>query len=76
MALTLEDTINLILTRQVNHKIQSIQPDFLLRPEIPSHITSLTGYTHTTELIAFGKKVTQPILADLLLSLHPTNDPT
>lgn len=73
-ALTIEDTINLILTRQVNHKIQSIQPDFLLSPEIPSHITSLTGYTHTTELIAFGKKVTQPILADLRLLLNLDSD--
>ena len=76
MALTLYETINLVLSRQVDDKIQSIQPDFLLRPEIPSHITSLTGYTHTTELITFGEEVTQPILADLRLSLHPTNDLT
>ena len=76
MALTLYETINLVLSRQVDDKIQSIQPDFLLRPEIPSHITSLTGYTQATELITFGEEVTQPILADLCLSLHPTNDPT
>jgi len=76
MSLTLYETINLVLSRQVDDKIQSIQPDFLLRPEIPSHITSLTGYTQATELITFGEEVTQPILADLRLSLHPTNDLT
>ena len=74
MALTLYETVDLFLSRQVDDKIQSTQPDFLLRPEIPSHITSLTGYTQAKELVAFGEKVTQPILADLRLSLHLGND--
>jgi len=75
MALILFETLDLFLSRQVDDKIQSIQPEFLLRPEIPPHITSLTGYTQATELIAFGEEVTLPILADLRLSLRPTKDP-
>ena len=75
MALTLYETIDLFLSRQVDDKIQSIPPDFLLRPEIPPHITSLTGYTHATELIAFGEEAALPILADLRLSLNLTSDP-
>jgi NTE family protein len=71
MTLTLYETVDLFLSRQVDDKILSIQPDFLIRPEIPSHITSLTGYTQAKELIAFGEEVTQPILADLKLSLIP-----
>jgi len=74
MALTLYETIDLFLSHQVDDKIRMVQPDFLLRPEIPSHITSLTGYTHATELIAFGEEVTQPILADLRLSLNLAGD--
>ena len=76
MALTLYETVDLFLSRQVDDKIQSIQPDFLLRPNIPPNITSLTGYTKAKELIAFGKEVTLPILADLRLSLNLTSDVT
>ncbi|KUK91579.1 MAG: putative hydrolase [Marinimicrobia bacterium 46_43] len=76
MALTLYETVDLFLSRQVDDKIQSIQPDFLLRPGIPPHITSIAGYTHAKELIAFGEEATLPILADLRLSLNLANDLT
>lgn len=70
MALTLYETIDLFLTQQVNHKIQSLKPVFLLQPQIPSQITSLTGFTHAAELIAIGEETTQPELEDISLSLQ------
>ena len=76
LILTLLESMDILLTQQVKHKIQSNKPDFLLQPQIPSGITSLTGYTHVAELIAIGEEVTQPILADLRLALHLTDDPT
>lgn len=76
LILTLLESMDILLTQQVKHKIQSNKPDFLLQPQIPSGITSLTGYTHVAELIAIGEEVTQPILADLWLALHLTDDPT
>ena len=72
MALTLYETVDLFLSRQVDDKIQSVQPNFLLRPNIPTNITSLAGYSRAKELIAFGEEVTLPILADLKLSLNQT----
>ena len=71
---TLYESIDLLLTQQVNQKIESSKPDFLIQPPIPSGITSLTGYTHVSELIAIGEEITEPMLADLWLSLHGTND--
>jgi len=76
LILTLLESMDVLLTQQVEHKIQSEKPDFLLQPQVPSGITSLTGYTHASELIAIGEEVTQPILIDLRLSLNPTNDST
>ncbi len=74
MILALYESLDILLTQQVDHKIQSDKPEFLLQPQIPSGITTLTGYTHVSELIAIGEEVTQSILADIQLSLHPTND--
>ncbi|MCD6577559.1 MAG: patatin-like phospholipase family protein [Anaerolineaceae bacterium] len=76
LILTLLESMDVLLTQQVEHTIQSEKPDFLLQPQVPSVITSLTGYTHASELIAIGEEVTQPILADLRLSLHQANDST
>ncbi len=74
MILALYESLDILLTQQVDHKIQSDKPDFLLQPQIPSGITTLTGYTHVSELIAIGEEVTQSILADLCLSLNLTSD--
>ena len=74
LILTLLESMDVLLTQQVEHKIQSEKPDFLLRPQVPSGITSLTGYTHASELIATGEEVTQSILADLCLSLNLISD--
>ena len=65
MALTLYETINLFLSRQVEDKINTVKPDLLLQPKIPPKITSLTGYTNAAELIAIGEDCAQSIISDL-----------
>jgi len=65
MALTLYETVDLFLSRQVEDKVRSERPDFLLHPEIPSTINSLTGYTQAAELITIGERCVRPILDDL-----------
>lgn len=70
MALILYETMDLFLSRQVEDKIRMVQPDFLLHPEIPTRITSLTGYTQATELIAIGENCTKPVIADLYTLLQ------
>jgi len=76
LILALYESMDIFLSQQVKQKIQSNKPEFLLQPQIPAEITSLTGYTHASELIAIGEEVTQSILADIQLSLHPANNPT
>jgi len=76
LLLILLESMDILLTQQVENKIQSDKPEFLLQPQISSGVTSLTGYTHASELIALGEEVTQPILADLRLSLNLASDLT
>jgi len=76
LLLILLESMDILLTQQVENKIQSDKPEFLLQPQISSGVTSLTGYTRASELIALGEEVTQPILADLRLSLNLASDLT
>ncbi|MCD6356474.1 MAG: patatin-like phospholipase family protein [Anaerolineaceae bacterium] len=76
LILTLYESMEIFLSQQVKQKIQSSKPDFLLQPQIPPGITSLTGYSKSAELVAIGEEVTQPIIANLLLLLHLTNEAT
>ena len=60
--------------QDVSLKIRGIEARQRDVPPIPSGITSLSGYTHVSELIAIGEEVTEPMLVDLWLLLHGTND--
>jgi NTE family protein len=62
---TLGESIDLVMGQQVKHKLKECPPDFLLRPVIPSSVTTLTGFNHADGLIALGEETARSILPDL-----------
>jgi NTE family protein len=68
---TLGESIDLVMSQQIKHKIKECPPDFLLRPAIPPSATTLTGFNQAAGLITLGEKTTQSVLPDLREALLP-----
>jgi len=68
---TLGESIDLVMSQQIKHKLKECPPDFLLRPAIPPSATTLTGFNQAAGLIALGEKSTHSVLPDLREALLP-----
>ncbi len=68
---TLGESIDLVMSQQIKHKLKEYPPDFLLRPAIPPSATTLTGFNQAAGLIALGEKTAHSILPDLREALLP-----
>jgi NTE family protein len=67
---TLGESIDLVMSQQVKHKLKECPPDILLCPTIPSSVTTLTGFNHAGDLISLGEKSTCSIIPDLREALQ------
>ena len=67
---TLGESIDLVMSQQIKHKMKECPPDFLLRPAIPPSATTLTGFNHAGDLIALGEESTCSIIPDLREALQ------
>ena len=62
---TLGESIDLVMSQQIKHKMKECPPDFLLRPAIPPSATTLTGFNQAGDLISLGEDAAISILPDL-----------
>ncbi len=67
---TLGESIDLVMSQQVKHKLKECPPDILLCPAIPLSVTTLTGFNHAGDLIALGEESTCSIIPDLREALQ------
>jgi len=67
----LGDSLDLLIHQQSTNRLDQNPPDFLLRPDIPTGVSVVTGFNRAAELITLGEESTQPILTDLQTALQP-----
>ncbi len=58
----LGESMDLVVHRLREIKLQQYPPDFLLRPPIPQDVTVVSGYHHAAELIALGETTVRAIV--------------
>ncbi len=62
---TLGDALNLVVRAHSLYRMQQYPPDFLLQPDIPPHITVISGYDRVEDLIAWGREAAEAMLPAL-----------
>ena len=65
----LGDSLELLMQKQFESKLEQYPPDFMVRPEIPPEVGIMTGYDKAELLIEIGYQSVQPILEDLRKAL-------
>ena len=67
---TLGDALNLVIRVHSLERLRRYPPDFLLHPQIPPHITVISGYDYVDDIIAWGREAAAEILPDLQAALE------
>lgn len=65
----LGDSLDILLQRQCDYKSHAAIPDFLVQPNIPAGVTTITGFDRVADLVKCGKQAAYPIapvLGDML----------
>ena len=65
----LGDSLDLLIHQQSANMLKINPPDFLIRPDIPTSVTIVTGYHLAADLISLGEEAAAAILPDLQASL-------
>ena len=65
----LGDSLDLLIHQQSANMLKINPPDFLIRPDIPTSVTIVTGYHRAADLISIGEEAADAILPDLKASL-------
>jgi len=65
-------TMYITVSAMTKTKLEKARPEFLLQPQLPASVTTLTGFNHTKEIIAGGIAATEVILPELKRELRPS----
>ncbi len=58
---TLGDSLDVLLQRQYEYKSHKVVPSFLVQPNIPARVTTLTGFNQVDKLVQCGEQAIYPI---------------
>jgi NTE family protein len=67
---TLGDSLDVLIQQQRGYKSLEAPPDFLIQPDMPAGVTTLTGFNRVAELVQRGEQATRPVLPALGETLY------
>lgn len=68
---TLGDSLDVLLSCQYEYKARTVIPSFLVQPDIPARVSTLTGFNQIDKLVQCGEQAINPIVPALSEMLNP-----
>jgi len=68
------NSLLIMMNEMTQQRIRIAKPEIILSPKMPSRVTSITGFTHSKEIIDLGAECAQTALQEIKTKMHKLDE--